>query len=142
MEGELRHVEGGAATTSASVGVQLEEGHEDSLIDMRGRDPFEAHLLALDPPRETSELTDEGGRGAGATVGERQLHAWACGRVHDAGPGGQGPRGPVRIGAADEHGPFSQGKLPRPSPALRRERARGSIACRRGRIFQTGKAAQ
>jgi hypothetical protein len=66
MEGELLDAEGAAAPTRASTGVQLEEGREEALVDLRGRDPFEADSLTLEAPREASELPDEAGRRPGA----------------------------------------------------------------------------
>ena len=129
MEAELLEAEGAGATTCASVGVQLEEGRQEPIIDPGGRNPFEAHPLAFEAPGEASQLTDEGPRGPGAPVGERQLHAWARDGVDDAGSGGQGPRGPVRIDAADKQ---------RGADDLDRYRSGNPIQARRTPVWERG----
>src|SRR5690242_3290767 len=60
MEGELRDTEGAAASTGGSSSVQLEEGPQQPLVHAGRWDPFEAHALTLEPPREAPQLTDEG----------------------------------------------------------------------------------
>ena len=88
MEGELVDAERAAL---APARVQLEQRAQQPLVELAGRDPVEAHALALDPAGEPAQLALEVLRRRTGLGGERESDPRAGVAVELAGPARAAP---------------------------------------------------